>query len=106
MGLIGCMSQTFLVCFVCVLNSGRYISVVLSSVALPFIRVLRNATFPQNNPRPHVAGIVRTFLDRENVRLLPWAARSPDLSSTENFWSMIATSIPTVDELWPFIQAA
>ncbi|GFT50418.1 uncharacterized protein TNCV_1004201 [Trichonephila clavipes] len=52
------------------LNSARYISSVLRPVVLSFIRVLRNPTFKQDNTRSQVAGIVRTFLDTENVRLL------------------------------------
>ncbi|GFW26152.1 uncharacterized protein TNCV_3396481 [Trichonephila clavipes] len=69
-------------------------------------RALRNPTFQQDNARPHVAGIVRTFLDTKNVRLLPWPAHSSDLSPTENVWFMVAerlachhTSLTTVDEL-------
>ncbi|GFT95824.1 transposable element Tcb1 transposase [Trichonephila clavipes] len=53
---------------------------VIRFVTLSFIRALRNLTFQQDNARPHVASIVRTFLDMENVRLLPWPARSPDFS--------------------------
>ncbi|GFT85625.1 transposable element Tcb1 transposase [Trichonephila clavipes] len=54
------------------LNSARYISGVLRPKALPFIRALRNPTFQQDNARVRVHGFVRTFLDTENVRLLPW----------------------------------
>ncbi|GFU75089.1 hypothetical protein TNCV_4853801 [Trichonephila clavipes] len=57
--------------------------------------------------RPHVAGTVRTFLDTENVQLLPWPVRSPDLSSIENIWSIVAqrptrhhTPVTTFDEMW------
>ena len=53
------------------LNSGRYISVVLSSVALPLIRARRNATFQELNARSRFPLIVLTFLDTENVRLHP-----------------------------------
>ncbi|GFU79007.1 transposable element Tcb1 transposase [Trichonephila clavipes] len=59
-------------------NSAHYISAVLRPVALPVIRALRNRTFQKENARPHGADIVRTFLETENVRLLPWPARSPD----------------------------
>ncbi|GFW26425.1 hypothetical protein TNCV_383871 [Trichonephila clavipes] len=52
------------------LNNARYISLVLRLLSLPFIRALRNPTFQQDNTRPHVAGIVRTYLDTKNVRLL------------------------------------
>ncbi|GFT12528.1 transposable element Tcb1 transposase [Trichonephila clavipes] len=95
------------------LNSTRYISGVLRPVALSFIRPLRNPMFKQGNTRPHVALIVRTFLDAKNVRLLPWMARSPDLSSIENVWSMVDerlarhnTPVTTVDELWHSAKAA
>ncbi|GFW37780.1 hypothetical protein TNCV_4629851 [Trichonephila clavipes] len=60
----------------------------------------------QDNARAHVAGNVQTFLDTENFQLLPWSARSPDLSPIENVWSMLVerlvrhnTPITTVEEL-------
>ncbi|GFW78030.1 uncharacterized protein TNCV_135001 [Trichonephila clavipes] len=70
-GVIGYTSRSLLVHSNGTLNSARYISGGLRPVALPFIGVLRNPTFQQDNARPHVASIVRTFLDTENVRLLP-----------------------------------
>ncbi|GFX43592.1 transposable element Tcb1 transposase [Trichonephila clavipes] len=95
------------------LNSAGYISGVLRSVALPFIRAQRNPMFQQDNARRHVAGIVRTFLDTEDVRLLPRPARSPDLSPTENVWSIVVerlarshTPVTMVDELWHRVTAA
>ncbi|GFW68198.1 transposable element Tcb1 transposase [Trichonephila clavipes] len=91
----------------------RDISGVLRPVALLLTRILRNPTFKQNNARPHVAGIVRTFLDLENVRLLSWPACSPYLSPIKNIWSMVAeslarhlTPVTTVDELWYHVEAA
>ncbi|GFU38599.1 transposable element Tcb1 transposase [Trichonephila clavipes] len=94
-------------------NSAHYISGVLRPVALPFIRVLRNPTFNQGNARPYVAGMVRTFLDTGNVRLLPWPASSPDLLPIENVWSTVAERlvrhhmpVTTVDELWYRVEAA
>ncbi|GFU63759.1 hypothetical protein TNCV_3321561 [Trichonephila clavipes] len=50
----------------------------------PFIRALPHPTFQQDNVRPHVAAIVQTFLDTENIRLLPWSAGSPYLPPIEN----------------------
>ncbi|GFY21963.1 retrovirus-related Pol polyprotein from transposon 17.6 [Trichonephila clavipes] len=70
------------------------ISGVLQPMALPFIRTLRNPVFQQDNLRQHVDGSVRTFLDMKNVWLLPWPARSPDLSPIENAWSMFAKRLP------------
>ncbi|GFX68371.1 uncharacterized protein TNCV_2817451 [Trichonephila clavipes] len=81
---IGYASRSPLVSIGGTLNSARYISGVLRPVALTFIRVPRNSTFEQDNALPHVVGIVQTFLDTENVRLLPWPARSADLWPIEN----------------------
>ncbi|GFU06537.1 uncharacterized protein TNCV_2023641 [Trichonephila clavipes] len=82
------------------LNSARYICGVLRPMALPFIRAMRNPTLEQDNARPHIA-------DTENVRLLPWPARSTDLSSIENIWFMVSnrlarhhTPVIAVVELW------
>ncbi|GFX67127.1 transposable element Tcb1 transposase [Trichonephila clavipes] len=106
-GAIRYTSRSPLVCIYGTLKSSRYIFGVLRPVALPFKRALRNPTFKQDNARPHVAGIVRTFLATENVQLLPWSARSSDLSPIGNVWSMVDerlarhhTPVPTVDELW------
>ncbi|GFV34841.1 transposable element Tc1 transposase [Trichonephila clavipes] len=112
-GVIGYASRSPLVHIDGTLNSARYISGVLRPVALPFTRSLRNPTLQHDNARSHVAGIERTFLDTENVRLLPWPARSPDLSPIEKVWSMVAerlarhhTPVTTVDELWNRAETA
>ncbi|MBJ4999813.1 IS630 family transposase [Salmonella enterica subsp. enterica serovar Hadar] len=112
-GAIGYTSRSPLVRIAGTLNSSRYISDVLGPVALPYLRGLRNATFQQDNARPHVARTVLTFLDTAHVRLLPWPARSPDLSPIENVWSMVAkrlarhhSPVTTVDELWHSVEAA
>ena len=44
------------------LNSGSYIYDVLRPVALPFIRIVQNAAILEDDARPHVSGIARTFL--------------------------------------------
>ncbi|GFU87885.1 transposable element Tcb1 transposase [Trichonephila clavipes] len=86
---------------------------MLCLVALPFILILRNTAFQQDKARQHIDGIVRTFLDLKNVRLLPWPARSPDLSPIENILSMVAerlarhhTPVTVVDELRHRAEAA
>ena len=94
------------------LKNGHYISVLLRPVALTFIRAMRNAKFQQDNTRLHVDGIVRTFLDTQIIRLLPWPGHSPKLSPIENAWSMVAKklarhhkSLTIVDEMWNLDEA-
>ncbi|GFS47840.1 hypothetical protein TNCV_3598411 [Trichonephila clavipes] len=47
----------------------------------------------QDSAGPDVAGIVRTILNTENARLLPWFVCSPDLSPIENVWSKVAERV-------------
>ncbi|GFY19742.1 hypothetical protein TNCV_4649141 [Trichonephila clavipes] len=78
-----------------------------------FLLALQNPTFHQDNAQPHFVGIVRNFLDTENVQLLSWPAHSLDLLSIENVWSMVAErhgsspkTVTTLDELWNRVKAA
>ena len=43
-------------------------------MALPFIWAQQNFILQQDNTQLHVVGIAWTFLDTENVQLLPWPA--------------------------------
>ncbi|GFY36091.1 transposable element Tcb1 transposase [Trichonephila clavipes] len=84
MGGIGYCSRTPLVRIVGALSSQRYISEVLEPVVLPHLQGLATAIFQQDNARPHVARIVQRFFVNHLIELLPWPARSPDLSPIEN----------------------
>ncbi|GFX72109.1 transposable element Tcb1 transposase [Trichonephila clavipes] len=77
---IGHHSRTPLVRIAGTLNSQRYISEVLEPVVLPYLQALGTAIFQQDNARPHVARIVEKFFVNHQIELLPWPARSPDLS--------------------------
>ncbi|GFU54715.1 transposable element Tcb1 transposase [Trichonephila clavipes] len=79
----------------------------------PSIMGLATAIFQQDNARPHVARIVQKFFVNHQIELLPWPARSPDLSPIENMWSMVAKRLtqitpPTAspDQLWQRVEAA
>ncbi|GFV98025.1 transposable element Tcb1 transposase [Trichonephila clavipes] len=106
-GGIGYHSRTPLVRIAGTLNSQRYISEVLEPVLLPYLQGLATAIFQQDNARPHVARIVQVFFVNHQIELLPWPARSPDLSPIENMWSMVAQQLTqitppaaTLDQLW------
>ncbi|GFU09425.1 transposable element Tcb1 transposase [Trichonephila clavipes] len=79
----------------------------------PGIMGLATAIFQQDNVGPHEARIVqRLFVNHQN-ELLPFPARSPDLSPIENMWSMVAERLTqitppaaTADQLWQRVEAA
>ena len=112
-GGIGYHSRTSLVRIAGALNSQSYISEVLEPVVLPYIQGLPTAIFQQDNARPHLARIVQGFFVNRQIELLPWPARSPDLSPIENMWSMVAQRLTqitspaaTPDQLWQRVEAA
>ena len=93
------------------LNSNRYIREVLQPEVLPLHQATPHAIFQQDNARPHVIRIVQAFFQRRRVSLLPWPARSPDLSPIEHVWDMVGRRLirqgppaPTLDALWTRIQ--
>ena len=95
------------------LNSNRYIREVLKPEVLPLLHATPHAIFQQDNARPQVARIVQAFFQKRRVSLLPWPARSPDMSLNENVWDMVGRRLirqgppaPTFEALWTRIQIA
>ncbi|GFT47853.1 transposable element Tcb1 transposase [Trichonephila clavipes] len=110
---IGYHSRISLVRIASTLNNQHYIFEVLEAVVLPYVQGLATAIFQQDNGRPHVARIVQKFFVNHQIELLPWPARSPDLSLIENMWSMVAHRLTqitplaaTPDQLWQRVEAA
>ncbi|GFV06776.1 transposable element Tcb2 transposase [Trichonephila clavipes] len=65
----------------------------------------------QDNARPHVDKTVKSYLDSQQVQLLPWPAYSPDMSPIKHVWNIVGRRLvrdlrPVVwtDELWLRIQ--
>ena len=61
------------------ITATSFIENVLEPVGLSFIQGVTNGIFQQDNARPHVARSTLGFLDKNNVNVMPWPARSPDL---------------------------
>lgn len=94
-------------------TAASYVEHILRPVMLPFLQGLENGIFQQDNARPHTAHHTRRFLTENNVPLLPWPARSPDLSPIEHVWDMIGRRLlrnpnpaSTTDELFEQVNTA
>lgn len=51
---------------------------------LTFENDLENDIFQQNDAQPQVAVVTLQYFHNANVDILPWPARSPDLSTIEH----------------------
>jgi len=89
------------------MKSKDYIQ-VLQTHLLRYIRRFPSVklTFQQDGASIHASGETRAWLQGQNLDVLPWAARSPDLSPIENLWGIMCRQVyegcrqyNTVDEL-------
>ncbi|KAH0813381.1 hypothetical protein GEV33_009410 [Tenebrio molitor] len=75
------------------LNVARYINGVLEPILLPYLQRHHNSVFQQDNARKHITRVTQRVFNENNVNLLPWPARSPDLSPIEHVWDMIGRRV-------------
>ncbi|GFT46640.1 DDE_3 domain-containing protein [Trichonephila clavipes] len=70
-----------------------YVDDILRPHVGPFLNGLEGAIFQQHNARPHRARIAQDFL--RHFQILPWPARSPDLSHLEHGWDQLKRQMPS-----------
>ena len=68
------------------MTGARYLNEIVRPHVLPIVQQ-NNLTLQQDNARPHTARIVMAELDA--IVVLPWPARSPDLSPIEHLWDEV-----------------
>jgi hypothetical protein len=76
------------------LNAVKYREDILDPIILPFLQQ-RNFehVFQHDNERCHVARVCQDFLNQNHIRVLPWAALSPDLSPIEHLWDELGRRV-------------
>ncbi|GFV62046.1 transposable element Tcb1 transposase [Trichonephila clavipes] len=79
----------------------------------PGIMVWGGIGYPSLTSLVRIAGTSNSQCYISEIELLPWLARSADLSPIENMWSMVAERLTqitspaaTPDQLWQRVEAA
>ncbi|GBN07515.1 hypothetical protein AVEN_252890-1 [Araneus ventricosus] len=73
------------------LTANLYVSLVIQPVVLPFRKSIQGGIFQQDNARPRTAVVTQHAL--HIVDMLPWPARSPDISPIEHIWDIIGRQL-------------
>ncbi|GFT82894.1 transposable element Tcb1 transposase [Trichonephila clavipes] len=81
-GAISWDTRSSLVVFQGTLTARRYVDDILTPIVLPMLSSRPGAIYQQDNARPHTARLSQQCLQGYDV--LPWPARSPDLSPIEH----------------------
>ena len=57
----------------------------------------RNFAHVQDNAPPHTACDTAAFLDQQDVEVMDWSARSPDMNPIEHVWGQMSVWIRDMD---------
>jgi transposase len=73
------------------INSKMYLQLISEQIERHATRISgEKFTFQQDNTAVHSAKVVKSYFKANNIPLLEWPARSPDINVIENLWKDLA----------------
>lgn len=76
------------------MNSAQYVNLIKEQINDHAERISGpDYIFQQDNAAVHTSRLVQSYFNENNISVLPWPARSPDLNIIENCWAQLVRGV-------------
>ena len=76
------------------INSEVFINIIAKNLKASAAKMgLTDFYFQQDGARCHTSKVTMAYFEREEIKILPWAAQSPDLNPIEHVWQYMKVKL-------------